>query len=161
MDFGSYIEEGVQKAGSRAALAEALAVSASQITNAKDRGVPVSACYALAELIGRDAGEIIAASELVTEKKPERRAVLMKYLAKAVTASNIAACALIMTFGQSQEASASPGTELQQSGASNFQKFIRRALRALEKLIHRNFKGLCKAHNRVSRHLTALCDVAV
>ncbi|KAB2968169.1 hypothetical protein [Zoogloea sp.] len=121
MEIKDFVELGVEKTGSRPALASALCVTPNQISNARDRGLPVSACYALAELIGRDAGEIIAASELVTEKKPERRAVLMKYLAKAVAVSNIAACALIMTFGQSQDASASTSTDLQQSGPSNFQ----------------------------------------
>lgn len=124
MELRNYIEEGIEKAGGTAALAKIITVKPQQVTDTKSMRVslPVPACYALAELIGKDASEIIAASELVTEKKPERRAVLMKYLARAVSVSNIAACALVMTFGQSQDAQAFQGVPYQQSGPSNFQK---------------------------------------
>lgn len=113
MELRNYIEEGIEKAGGTAALAKIITVKPQQVTDTKSMRVslPVPACYALAELIGKDASEIIAASELVTEKKPERRAVLMKYLARAASVSNIAACALIMTFGQSPDAQASQGVD--------------------------------------------------
>ena len=88
MPLANYIEEGLRRVGNRPALAQALAVSPSQVTNAKDRGLPVSACYALADLIGADTREIIAESELVTERRPERRAILEKALTKFWRARN-------------------------------------------------------------------------
>jgi hypothetical protein len=82
MELKNYVEKGIEKAGGTAALAKLLALHAQQVTDAKAMRItlPVSACYALAELIEENTLEIIAASELVTEKKPERRAVFLKYL---------------------------------------------------------------------------------
>lgn len=107
MELRNYIEEGIAKAGGTSALASVLTVQPQQVTDTKSMRVklPVPACYALAELIGKDAGEIIAASELVTEKKPERRAMLMRYLAKI--GSTAAGVALIVGAALPDHAQAS------------------------------------------------------
>jgi hypothetical protein len=82
MELRNYMEAGIEKAGGTSALAKILDVQAQQVTDAKSMRIklPVWACYSLAEYLGKDAKEIIAASELVTEKRPERRAVFLRYL---------------------------------------------------------------------------------
>lgn len=82
MELKDFVEAGIEKAGGTGALAKLLDLHANQVTDAKSMRVklPPSACYMLAEIIEGDALQIIAASELVTEKRPERRAVFLKYL---------------------------------------------------------------------------------
>jgi hypothetical protein len=77
MELKNYIEQGEKKTGSRKHLAEALEQNPNAITGAKAhrQGLPNYACIKLADLIGVDRLAVIAASELVTEKKPERKAV--------------------------------------------------------------------------------------
>lgn len=122
MELRNYIEEGIAKAGGTSALASILTVKPQQVTDTKSMRIslPVPACYALADLIEKNASEIIAASELVTEKKPERRALLLRYLAKI--SSTAAGVALIVGATLPDTAHAN-GVDLQQSIGSNFQKF--------------------------------------
>lgn len=84
MELSELIERGVRVTGSRTHLAEALDLRPNQITDAKRKGLPIAACFQLAELIGANPAEVIAASELVTEKKPERRAILATYAQHAI-----------------------------------------------------------------------------
>jgi hypothetical protein len=88
MNLKTYIERGEKTAGSQKALGELLGVNPSNLRNAKagQQGLPVAICYQLAELIGEDERRVVAASELVTEKKPERRAVLLPFVGHALTA---------------------------------------------------------------------------
>ncbi|MDR3159966.1 MAG: helix-turn-helix transcriptional regulator [Zoogloeaceae bacterium] len=107
MELRDYIEEGTRKASSQKALAEYLNVYASNIrdVNRGMRGLPNDTCIKLARLINVDPLEVIAASELVTEKKPEKRAFWLPFVEHAK-----AACALlaVMTVisGTAQEARA-------------------------------------------------------
>ena len=57
----------------------------SPITNAKAhrRGLPNYACVVLADLVGAERIEVIAASELVTEKNPEKREVWLPFVLAA------------------------------------------------------------------------------
>ena len=75
MELREYIEAGLAKINDRTALAMYLGVQPNNITNAKrhERGLPNDACVKLAKLVGADAIEVIAASELATEKKAEKR----------------------------------------------------------------------------------------
>jgi len=77
MELRDYIEAGEKKLGGRVALADYLGFDPNVLSMAKSkkRGIPGFACVKLAELIGVAEIEVIAASELVTEKKPERRAI--------------------------------------------------------------------------------------
>lgn len=77
MELRYYIEQGEREAGGRKQLAEALEQNPNAITGAKAhrQGLPNYACVKLADLIGADRLAVIAASELVTEKLPGRRAV--------------------------------------------------------------------------------------
>lgn len=121
MELRNYIEEGISKAGGTSALAKVLDMLPNQLSDAKGMRIklPVPACYALAEFIEKDVGEITAASELVTEKKPERRAVLMRYLAKI--GSTAASVTLIVGAALPEPAHAD-ALNYRQSVGSNFQK---------------------------------------
>jgi len=82
MELRDYIEAGEKKIGGRVALANYLEQNPDVISAAKTkkRGLPSFACVALAKLIGVPEIEVIAASELVTEKKPERRAIWAPFI---------------------------------------------------------------------------------
>ena len=83
----TYIEHAEKAAGSQKALAEKLDQSAGKLRQAKAGicGLPVAVCYQIAELIGEDERSVVAASELVTEKKPERRAILLPFVRHAAS----------------------------------------------------------------------------
>jgi hypothetical protein len=82
MDLNTYITKGAEIAGTIKALADRLGVGATDVSNVKAgrRGLPLFACVRLAQLIGEDERRVIAASELVTEKNPERRAVWLPFV---------------------------------------------------------------------------------
>lgn len=82
MDLLGYITNGIAKTGGVIALAEKLGVSRTHLADAKAmrRGLPTFACVRLAQLIDKDERCVIAASELVTEKNPERRAVWLPFV---------------------------------------------------------------------------------
>lgn len=105
MELSELIERGVRVTGSRTHLAEALDLRPNQITDAKRKGLPIAACFQLAELIGANPAEVIAASELVTEKKPERRAILATY---AQHAACIVLSATVVLFTAPTTAEAAP-----------------------------------------------------
>jgi hypothetical protein len=81
-ELRDYIEKGSDKAGTLRNLAEVLNQPPEALTAAKGgrRGLPTYACVKLAQLIGEDERRVIAASELVTEKNPERRAVWLPFV---------------------------------------------------------------------------------
>lgn len=83
----SVIEKAAQQAGDQKRLETALGLAKGYLTEVKAgrRGLPVAVCYALAEMIGEDERRVVAASELITEKKAERRAVLLPFVAHALT----------------------------------------------------------------------------
>ncbi len=85
MELRNYIELGIQKAGSVIALAKHLSQLDTTITNAKAhrRGLPNYACVMLADLLEVERIEVIAASELVTEKNPTRREVWLPFVLAA------------------------------------------------------------------------------
>jgi hypothetical protein len=82
MGLKTYIERSEVVAGSQIALGIMIGQSPSKIRDAKSGrcGLPTYACVMIADLIGEKHTTIIAASELVTEKKVERRAFWEKKL---------------------------------------------------------------------------------
>lgn len=82
MEFRDYLMRGEEAAGGRAELGVLLEQKGNAITDAKAhrRGLPVYACIRLARLIEVDPMEVIAASELVTEKKEDRKAVFLPFV---------------------------------------------------------------------------------
>ena len=79
MELRDYIEAGIEKMedGTAVSLAKHLGQNPNAVRNAKAhrQGLPSYACALLADLLGVERLEIIAASELVTEKNPERREI--------------------------------------------------------------------------------------
>lgn len=98
MTLREFIDSASKIAGDQKRLAEKLGVVPQDLTGAKAgrRGLPNDACVKLAQITGADPLEVIAASELATEKKPEKRAFWESYQARAacmaiaLTALNVA-----------------------------------------------------------------------
>ena len=74
MNLKIIIEQAEKKAGSQKALAQQIGLSESHIRSAKSgaRGLPNYACSVIAEILNIDEAKVIAASEIVTEKNPNR-----------------------------------------------------------------------------------------
>lgn len=75
MELRDYIKTGIEKCGDQKTTAERLGLSSQQLTNAKAHrsGIPNDAAVKLAQLLNVPAINVIAASELATEKNKERR----------------------------------------------------------------------------------------
>lgn len=99
MELRDYIEKGLSIKGSREALGTFLGMQPNHITNAKahQRGLPNDACVKLARLVGAEPLAVIAASELATEKKPERREFWVSFMNPAKSA-RLAGIALLLAF---------------------------------------------------------------
>jgi len=102
MELKRFIERAEAAAGSQKALGVMIGINPSNIRNAKagQQGLPTYACVMIADLIGEDHTSVIAASELVTEKKLERRAFWEKKLealAASVAVVSIAGVTSIVT----------------------------------------------------------------
>jgi len=78
MNLKEYIEMGEQAAGNQVKLAAYLEQNDSNMRKMKQdkRGLPDPMCIKLAHLVGVDPLQVIAASNLVTEKNTERRKLL-------------------------------------------------------------------------------------
>lgn len=85
MNQAEYIAAGVEKRGSLAALARYLDQAEAAMRDARNlkRGLPIYACVSLAKLLGVPPMDIIAASELVTAKTEERRALFLPFVQAA------------------------------------------------------------------------------
>lgn len=93
MELRDYIADGVRKAGTVIKLAETIGVPPNNITDAKAhrRGLPNYALYKLAEYLGENVGHVIAASELVMEKDPKKRAIFAPFVQRTAATVLIAA----------------------------------------------------------------------
>jgi DNA-binding transcriptional regulator YdaS (Cro superfamily) len=83
MSLNDYIKAAAARTGGQKQLAELLHQTPSSLTSAKmlRRGLPLDACIKIAQLIDVEPLEVIAASELATEKKEEKRAFWHAFLA--------------------------------------------------------------------------------
>lgn len=99
MELKDYIEEGVEVKGSLAALARYLDQGETAVREAKahKRGIPSYACVKLADLINRDPLLVIAAMELVTEKREERKAIWQSFVTRSGGAVHPIIAALVVT----------------------------------------------------------------
>lgn len=82
MELKEMIEVAAKIAGDQRHLAKVIGVHAGVLTEAKAsrRGLPVAACYKLAKILNIDPAAVVAASELITEKNPEKRAVFAPFV---------------------------------------------------------------------------------
>jgi hypothetical protein len=103
MNLRDYIEMGEMEAGSQVKLAEILMMNPANIRNAKrgTQGIPDAMCIKLAKLVSVTEIEVIAASNLVTEKNPERRKIFEGCL---VTLTSIAFAVLLAANPTTSEA---------------------------------------------------------
>ena len=103
MNLRDYIEMGEMEAGSQVKLAEFLMMNPANIRNAKrgTQGIPDAMCIKLAKLVRVTEIEVIAASNLVTEKNPERRKIFEGCLA---TLTSIAFAMLLAANSSTSEA---------------------------------------------------------
>ena len=85
------IERAEKAAGGQKQLALKIGQSESNIRGAKAgvRGLPVYACVMIADLIGEERITVIAASELITEKKEERRKVWSPFVKHAAALAGL------------------------------------------------------------------------
>lgn len=109
MELRDYIKQGEEAKGTGRALATYLDQAATTLADAKAgrRGLPDFACVKLAALIGVDTLEVIAASQLVTETKPERREIWLPFVRQAAMLAALFVMAIVtnvMTMGDAQAA---------------------------------------------------------
>lgn len=109
MDIREYIEKGTTKAGTLTALGRMLGLSQQNMTNAKahQRSMPLDACVKLANYIGEEPLRVIAANELATEKKEEKR----NYWQTLAASVALAACS-VTTFVTPSPAEAAQTQEM-------------------------------------------------
>jgi len=100
MDMKNYIEKAEKKAGMQQELAKILNISSSNIRSIKagKRGMPVDACIILADYIEEDRLEVIAASNLITEKDEKKRKILESCFRKVASAAGITLVTSILTL---------------------------------------------------------------
>ena len=80
--LGDYIEAAVEKIGSVKEVAELVGVSRSSLSDAKSNrhGIPAASCVVLAQIVGAEPLAVIAANEMVTETREERKAVWLPFV---------------------------------------------------------------------------------
>lgn len=97
MEIKTYIEMGEKRAGKQVELAKILGVRDSYLRTVKTgrNGLPDAVCILLARYIEVDPLEVIAASNLVTEKDEERRKIFESCFTKA---ASVAAAAIVISI---------------------------------------------------------------
>lgn len=100
MQMKNYIELGEKKAGKQAELAKVLGISDAYIRAVKrgSRGLPDVTCIRLADYIEVDRLEVIAASNLVTEKDEEKRKIFESCFQKVASVAAIATVTSVLTL---------------------------------------------------------------
>lgn len=100
MKMKNYIEQGEEKAGTQKELANMLGISASYIRMVKagQKGFSIDMCIVLADYIGEDRLEVIAASNLVTEKDERKRKILESCFKKVAGVAAAAVVTSILTL---------------------------------------------------------------
>lgn len=89
MELKTYIAKGIEAAQGPAALARLIGVRHSSLNEAKHgkRGLPPVACGKLADLLGVDRWDVVAASEILTEKDEAKRRYLLPFVLEIVTSA--------------------------------------------------------------------------
>ncbi|MDP1549425.1 MAG: helix-turn-helix domain-containing protein [Nitrosomonas sp.] len=100
MEMKNYIERAEKKAGKQIELAKMLGISDAYIRMVKSgkRGFPDDICIQIADYIGADRLEVIAASNLVTEKDEKKRRIFESCFTRAASVTAAAVVISIMTL---------------------------------------------------------------
>ena len=112
MDMKNYIEQAEKKAGSQTNLAKILDITDRYIRQVKNgkQGFAVEICIQLADYIGADRLEVIAASNLVTEKDEKKRKILESCFSTAASLTVATFFVALITIMTPSPANASPVT---------------------------------------------------
>ncbi len=110
MDLRQMIESAAEHFAEQKELANALRVSPNALTDAKAgrRGLPTYACGKLGEILGIDRWTVVAASDLVTEKNPEKRAYLAPFVRHAAIVVMTIALSFVTFIATAPRAEAAP-----------------------------------------------------
>ena len=108
MDMKNYIEAAEKKAGTQRKLAEILGITTRYISMAKnkERCLSVDTCIVLADYIGADRLEVIAASNLATEKDEKKRRILESCFSRAASIVTAASVIFVLSLPSTKPASA-------------------------------------------------------
>ncbi len=108
MDMKNYIEAAEKKAGTQKNLAKILGITTRYINMAKnkERCLSVDTCIVLADYIEKDRLEVIAASNLATEKDEKKRKILESCFRKVASFAGITIVTLIVTISTGSPAHA-------------------------------------------------------
>ena len=89
MELRDFVEKGAEKAGSLTALGKLLDLSQPNMSAVKahKRGFPIDIAVKLADYIEADLKAVIAANELVTERKEEKRQFWMPFVSNKRSAA--------------------------------------------------------------------------
>jgi hypothetical protein len=100
MDMKKYIEEAEKKAGTQKNLAKILGITTRYINMAKnkERCLSVDTCIVLADYIKKDRLEVIAASNLATEKDEEKRKIFESCFRRVASVAAMAFVISILTL---------------------------------------------------------------
>ena len=100
MEMKNYIEKAEKKAGKQTELAYMLGITASYIRMVKagKKGFPIETCIVLADFINEDRLEVIAASNLVTEKDEKKRKIFESCFTKTSKAASFMVAALFIAL---------------------------------------------------------------
>ena len=123
MDMKNYIEQAERKAGKQLELAKILGVSASYIRMIKagKNGLSADMCIVLADYIGADRLEVIAASNLVTEKDEKKRKIFESCFSTAASVTAVAVIISMLTLSPAKPVNA-------QESSSNLPLYILSAI---------------------------------
>jgi len=120
MELRDYIAKGAKLVGSQRELAERIGIAERTISDAKAnrRGLPNITCGKLAEITGDDAFQIVAASNLITEKDETTRNEWLRLLKKlgGIAASFMLAAFLTVTLIVTSPTQALAASGLQTDG---------------------------------------------
>ena len=96
MELRDYIEDAQDKFGTIAEVAKLIGIRPQHLSNAKSgqRGLPLQACWKLADLLDVEHDAVTAASALVTEKDEEVRSYLIPFAQAARFAQHLTIAAL-------------------------------------------------------------------
>jgi len=107
MEMKTYIELGEKKAGKQTELGRILGIKENYLRNAKSgrAGLPDAICIKLADYLEVNPLQVIAASNLVTEKDEERRKIFESCFTRAASAIfALAAVYYFLPFAEKTEA---------------------------------------------------------
>lgn len=157
MEFKELVQMAEEKVGGRTQLAAVLGQNPNVITNAKagQRGLPLTACVQIANILEVDAMAVAAASELATKHDANTIKVLSPFVQRVTGLNHAAGIILTMLIAfltVSYPAESDALSRQQLNDNKHYRQLIEKALKAISRLMA---QLLCQrgfaAANRISR----------